>query len=297
MRFGSFSRVLGLLLFAAYGSLAAHAYDSIVVFGDSYNDVGNIYTATGGLYPPAPYYQGRFSNGPIWLDHLASDWGLPLKPSLQGGTDFATGGAQLLQATNDQGLTIPSIEDQVAAYLIATKGKADPNALYVIEGGGNDILDTTSPSAELGPQIAAALIGIVQTLEAAGAKSFLVPQMINVGLLPAARLTGGQPFVDFAKNTSTTVNAILAKKLPLEAQNPGVKVFSVPVFQTFNSVKNASTHFGFFYVTHPCVVVENLKVVSECRYPYNTLWWDAEHPSEFGHAFFALLAEAAVANQ
>jgi phospholipase/lecithinase/hemolysin len=297
MRLRSFSRVLGLLFFAAYGSLAAHAYDSIVVFGDSYNDVGNIYTATGGLYPPAPYYEGRFSNGPIWLDHIAADWGLTLKPSLLGGTDFATGGAELLQSNLDQGLTIPSIEDQVGAYLIATKGKADPNALYVIEGGGNDILDASPSAKTLGPDIAAALLGIVQTLEAAGAKSFLVPQMIDVGQLPAARLTGGQPFVDFASDTSIEVNRILAVKLPLEAKNPGVKIFSVPVYQTFLGIKTASTHFGFFYVTNPCIVLDGFTVVSECKFPYNNLWWDDEHPTEFGHAFFAVLAEAAVSNQ
>jgi hypothetical protein len=38
-------------------------------------------------------------------------------------------------------------------------------------------------------------------------------------------------------------------------------------------------------------------VVSECKFPYNNLWWDDEHPTEFGHAFFAVLAEAAVSNQ
>jgi phospholipase/lecithinase/hemolysin len=53
-----------------------------------------------------------------------------------GGTDFAVGGAELLQpVTLVPGLTIPSIEDQVAYYLAINGGHADPNALYVIEGG------------------------------------------------------------------------------------------------------------------------------------------------------------------
>lgn len=72
------------LMFAA--AIAAHAgspkFDALVVFGDSYCDVGNLFLATGGAEPVAPYYNGRFSNGPIWLDHVAGFLGVPLQPSL-----------------------------------------------------------------------------------------------------------------------------------------------------------------------------------------------------------------------
>jgi outer membrane lipase/esterase len=284
-----------MIVLVAFGSMKALAYDSIVVFGDSYNDVGNIYTATSHLYPPKPYYDGRFSNGPIWIEHIASDWGLPIKPSLLGGTDFATGGAQLLQSTVDQGLTIPSIEDQVAAYLIATKGKADPHALYVIEGGGNDILDTTTFSSKLGCDIATALFGIVETLQAAGAKSFLVPDMIDIGQLPAAAF-GGPSFVKFASDTTIEVNKELGSKLDALSHHSSVEIIRVPVFSTFLAVANATTHFGFTNVVTPCTVLDGLTVVGECVDRDHHLWWDAEHPTEFGHAFFAVLVEGQVAN-
>jgi hypothetical protein len=43
----------------------------------------------------------------------------------------------------------------VELYLSQHGGKADPNALYILEGGGNDILDTTNHSPEtLGLHIA-----------------------------------------------------------------------------------------------------------------------------------------------
>ena len=80
-------------------SIAAHAaassFDAIYVFGDSYSDVGNIFIATGGAKPAPPYYKGRFSNGPIWIDHLAGAYGLTVTPSLKGGTDYAFGGAEV----------------------------------------------------------------------------------------------------------------------------------------------------------------------------------------------------------
>ena len=92
----SFSSLM-MTAFFGLASMAAQAatpsYDNLYVFGDSYCDVGNIFTATGGAEPAAPYYNGRFSNGPIWLDHVAGFLGVPFKASLLGGTDYAFGGA------------------------------------------------------------------------------------------------------------------------------------------------------------------------------------------------------------
>ena len=79
---------------AALGLLAgpisgwAGGVDALYAFGDSLSDVGNIFAATGGVGPGAPYANGQFSNGPVWVQDLAGDLGLaPLKPSLAGGTD------------------------------------------------------------------------------------------------------------------------------------------------------------------------------------------------------------------
>ena len=72
----------------------ASSFDAIYAFGDSLSDVGNIFTASGGVAPAAPYANGQFSNGPVWVQDLAAGLGLaPLKPSLLGGTDYAFGGA------------------------------------------------------------------------------------------------------------------------------------------------------------------------------------------------------------
>jgi len=52
------------------GSATAQDYDRLVVFGDSLSDNGNLFLATGGAQPPAPYYQGRFSSGPVFTELL-----------------------------------------------------------------------------------------------------------------------------------------------------------------------------------------------------------------------------------
>lgn len=283
--------IFALLVFLALASASARAYDAIVVFGDSYNDVGNIYLATsklGSPYPPAPYYQGRFSNGPIWIEHIARDWGLPLSPSLAGGTDYAFGGAEMLQDVTEAGGAIPSVPHQVAAYLVAHGGKADPRTLYVIEGGGNDILASLTPggsaSAALSTNIATSIAGIVQALTAAGGRNFLVPDFLDIGLLPEAAVNPTQ-----ASEESVAVNKALDAAF---ASTPvGVAIYRLDVFQTFLAVAGTSTHFGFTNVVTPCLSGKTV-----CADPAHTLWWDAEHPTTFGHAFLAVLVESRLYN-
>src|SRR3984885_9413160 len=117
MRKSAWIPFMGVLFrLASMGAQAqTRSYDALYVFGDSYCDVGNLFLATGGAEPAAPYYSGRFSNGPIWLDHVAGFLGVPLKPSALGGTDYAFGGAWVTQPLSVTG--VPSVPQQVGLYL------------------------------------------------------------------------------------------------------------------------------------------------------------------------------------
>lgn len=262
-------------------------YDNLYVFGDSYCDVGNIYAATGHAVPAAPYYNGRFSNGPIWLDHVAGFLGLPLKPALLGGTDYAFGGAW---ATAPQPLGsgfIPSVPQQVGLYLQQHGGKADPNALYIIEGGGNDIVNTSTGSPEtLGYEIALNLAASEQMLRQAGARHFVIPNLFNVGLLPVA--SSKEPF---AMAASEAANKNLQQFLAPEEKIAGVYILRMDVFSLFGAIQTAPTHFGFTDITDPCITTV------ECADPDHTLFWDSFHPTVFGHAFFAVTLENALSQR
>ena len=69
------------------------------VFGDSLSDTGNVFLAAGAGAPPV-YFNGRFSNGPVWHEYLTGNT-LALSPFLTGivgdasnGINFAHGGAR-----------------------------------------------------------------------------------------------------------------------------------------------------------------------------------------------------------
>ena len=80
---------------ASLGCASAPAYTHLFAFGDSLSDAGNLYIADGGTLPVSPYSAGHFSNGPTWVEDLSEKLGLgTLTPSLEGGNDFAFGGAQ-----------------------------------------------------------------------------------------------------------------------------------------------------------------------------------------------------------
>ena len=107
--------ILGISLGAAIlmTSVSAGAMP-IVAFGDSLSDTGNVSILTGGALPPAPYYfEGRFSNGPIWLDQLGAALDGAVDPVLGGGTNFAFGAARVTAAP-----LVPSLRAQTNAFLI-----------------------------------------------------------------------------------------------------------------------------------------------------------------------------------
>ncbi len=291
MSIRSLACVLAVVLLA-FQPIAANAttpiYDAIYVFGDSYCDVGNIFIATGGAKPPSPpYFNGRFSNGPIWVDHVASARNLPIAPSLAGGTDYCFGGAHVTGPVSTPQGTIPSVPQQVALYLSQHGGKADPKALYIIEGGGNDIVDANgigSPQ-QLGFEIALGISASELLLRRAGAKNFLIPDLLDIAILPVAR-----PNAAFAHQATLAANKSLNDLLFVEQLLQGLRIRRLNIYSLFQSVVNDATHFGFTNITTPCFDGVHLP----CADPDHTLFWDDIHPTVFGHSFFAVLTEGAL---
>ena len=131
---------------------AGAAFDGLYVFGDSLSDVGNVQTVTSGLAPlvaptPGPYYfNGRYSNGPNFVESLSERLGLgPVRPSVLGGNDYAYGGALATGTPPPASVVVQDVDDQVSQYL-AAHPVGSPSALYVVYAGSNDLI--TNPSGD-----------------------------------------------------------------------------------------------------------------------------------------------------
>ncbi len=181
-----------LVASAAAAPAFAAQYSQLFEFGDSLVDAGNLQAALLAAGQPSPtpaaagYYQGRFTNGFTAADYVSQALtGAPAQASLLGGTDYAFGGA--LATTN--GDAIPDLGAQVGLYAFVSGGTADPNALYLINAGGNDAFARIfgAPGAPTAQAVANAIASNVATLAALGARSILVDNVGDVGATPLAQ--------------------------------------------------------------------------------------------------------------
>lgn len=193
---------LGLIAAPSVAATAPGAYSSLYVFGDSLVDAGNIATLTGGAVPNRAlgYFDGRFTNGYDYVDYINYElFGSATKASLKGGNNFAFGGARVVTDTTD---VIPDINPQVAQYH-AARGAADPDALYILNAGGNDIfalgrfaagntgvLQPFSNPADYITAIVDQYAGAVQTLNDLGARNILITGIPNADVPVALQIEG-----------------------------------------------------------------------------------------------------------
>jgi phospholipase/lecithinase/hemolysin len=131
----------GLFLFSVLLPIRAWAasFSQIYVFGDSLSDPGNDFNLSGS--PPPPYFNGRFSNGPNWIDYLSQDLGLNPTPYTKlgvggviptQGINFAFGGATTGTA-NTISTLLPALQQQVGLFQNFTQTYTPAaDALYIV---------------------------------------------------------------------------------------------------------------------------------------------------------------------
>jgi outer membrane lipase/esterase len=196
-------RHTGLFAAALVASLTSHAADfnQFIAFGDStldsgyfrYNPTGNAGLDQAIKTAVAAGAKGGFA-GPGTMDStlLAERFGLSAAPFGNGGTNFANGGAQTVSDVPGNVATI----DQIKHYLTSVNGVANPRGLYIVSTGNNDLIRVQKQGAAwitANPDhldgVAAALAPEVAALQAAGARTIVVP---NSYIFAALAGPGGQ---------------------------------------------------------------------------------------------------------
>ena len=242
-------------------------FDNLVIFGDSLSDVGNVYARDN--FPPSPYWVGRFSNGPVWIEQLAAGLGMPAPtPSKLGGNNFAWGGAQ-----TGTGLSpVPNVGTQVGLYLQANLNTASPTTLYVLWAGANDFFTgQTDPGVPAGNVVTA-----VSTLQDAGASYFLVLNLPALGSTPKYLNTLES---DAATAYSQGFNADLATGLAGLDTN-GKTILLHDVYSDFTHILGDPSQFGLQNTTDRAIT----PTVTD---PSLYLFWDDVHPTTVGHGIVA----------
>ncbi|MBD1910813.1 MULTISPECIES: SGNH/GDSL hydrolase family protein [unclassified Leptolyngbya] len=246
--------------------------NEIIAFGDSLSDVGQVFQSSGGLYPPdPPYFHGRYSNGQVWVEYLASDLDLADNQT----QNFAWGGATT-QGGGDS--PVPGLRQQVSTFTQAQQ-RLNPNALYVVWAGANDYLQgQTNVSVPVENVMEA-----IASLSDREARNFLVANLPDLGRLPATRSNGRA--ADLTALTQVHNQRLEQRIQQLKEQQPDLDIVLLDVFSLYNEAIANPDQFGLANVTGTC-----LSGMRSCANPSQFLFWDGIHPSTAGHQ---LVAEAA----
>jgi phospholipase/lecithinase/hemolysin len=273
---------LALALSSMPAVVLADSFNSVVVYGDSLSDNGNLFLATG--QPGTPYFDGRRSNGPVAVEQLATALGVPLHDfawigATTGIGNFADGGTP----TSFGAFSLPGMQTELAS----TAGLLGPflsSGLFVVWGGPNDFLSPSPldsfPSGVIARGVSD-LVGIVTALQGLGAKHILVPGMPDLGLTPFIEGEGPGVAAEFSAITDA-FNAELRASLP-----SGALYFDTATL--LRQMVFDPSAFGFTDVTDPC-----FNGVTVCAHPDQYLFWDTFHPTTATDSFVAKAFEAAV---
>jgi outer membrane lipase/esterase len=297
------------------------------------SDSGNLFLASPSLnflpikpVPGAPYFQGRASNGPVAVELLAQKLGFNLTPSESGGNNFAYGGArtdthvfEALFPGVDVSFDVLAQQNSLfAAVNPADPANAalDPNALYVVFVGANNLQDAVRAALSdpaNAPAVAQAAVAnavgdlgtVLGGLSAHGARNFLVPNAPNLTLVP--RITEqlallppaqAQQVRQIATGATVGFNTALDALLASFA-NPNMIDFDL--FGLLQQVVATPAAFGLTNVTQRCYTGDDLlftgalidptkprgidptKQGTVCATPDDYLFWDGIHPTATMH--------------
>ena len=255
-------------------------YTSIIVFGDSLSDVGNDYCETAQLAPREPYSAGRFSNGDLWIQHVAAHFGLPMVASRAGGTNYAAGGAGT--GTGQNAIAgLPFIENMRTQLTMYT-GTPKDTELFAIWGGANDIFDDLNGDKDITPEeMATNVVLVIIDLYERGARNFVVLNLPTFGSLPRYRGTAQEAA---ATGLSDRFNVSLKDWLDRLEGLDGLKIIRVDAAAFFAD-----------RIAHPPPDLTN---TTDAAWTGNYLgldgtlaanpdayvFWDQIHPSRISHA-------------
>jgi phospholipase/lecithinase/hemolysin len=246
---------------------ASPPFSEIVVFGDSLSDTGNFFLASNGEVAGPPYFEGRFSNGPTWVEVLAGRLGLPAPtPSIVGGTNYAWGGAE----TGD-GLSFfgsPNVALQIESF-VTDRGGFRGDELVVVAAGVNDLVW----QPPVGPgEIVSNLRQDIASLAGAGARTFLV---------------ANSPIVN---RKALTFNELLDKELYKLERTLGVTILRLDMAGVEARILLRPTDYGITDITDPACpdcgigIPEPDATETLVPSPDTYFFWDSIHRTRVVHA-------------
>lgn len=315
---------------------AATTIDKIILFGDSLSDNGNLFDISSKahniipLIPVVPknppYFQGRFTNGKVWIEHLSTSLHVELE-------DYAYGGAWIESVYDSHHLVPLDLDSQISLYRIHAAFDQDKtNHLYVVWAGANDYVHDRPDIEEATTRAVNILKSNLDTLIYLGAKHFFVPTIPNLSLVPEVREKGPDYMKRQQAMSKLHNQKLLAMLTEEQAAHPDLHITVMDVSGVLEEVVKDPAKYNIKNTKDACYggsymfrvqqnhllhtaeiqaakqydldLIQNPELhaayitgilaengVEPCAEPDEYLFWDQIHPTRVIHSVMAILAE------
>ncbi|KII86154.1 carbohydrate esterase family 16 protein [Plicaturopsis crispa FD-325 SS-3] len=250
--------------------LNLNAYKTIVSFGDSYTD-GGIQNGSAlrppVLTPPSSLAGNRSTNGPVWIEGIASDIGARLM-------DYAVPGACTDLSLWPSNPTRVDFLGQVNTF-VTQDNKLDPNTtLYTIFFGINDY-EASKIDGDHMPQAAQAILNQISILSSAptNARAFLITDVYGRGAHSAAGEAYKQSIFDGLHAFHTNASRL--------------DVAFADFARIWDGVLDGPPGYEAFGYTSTDNCVQGATIDPECDDPEHYFYWIPRHPSKETHRIMA----------
>ncbi|KAG0302358.1 hypothetical protein BGZ98_007585 [Dissophora globulifera] len=276
--------------FASPSNCKSPSFKNLVVFGDSFSDTGNVYKLSNKAWPLSFYDHGRFSNGPIWTEHVARVKKYRL---INYAYAAATSDSTLVQGYSgaDSTLAVPGFTQQIDSYAVKSNLKDAANSLFLVNFQGNDFFFNAAldPATVLGK-----LHEGIDRLVTLGAKNILLVENIDYGAIPyfntnatLAGLFGSiastqqKDYITLESALATKYGAPATKSHPFSQCHSSaakVNIGYLHLGEVFQHLQEPSQlkRLGITDVIHGCVSNDYKQV---CKDASKYFYWDAFHPT------------------
>ena len=287
----------GLVLPQEQAAAAVSHFDNLVVYGDSLSDSGNVFLLSQGQGPdPAHYWQGRWSNGMVWSEDLASlmglSHGLLLSQIMMAQAQAPVFGSLFFNnafggAETGSGAELPVVDflDQVN-QAVAAQVQIPQNTLVAVWIGANDFLNADLSTQEkvaavIGNAVTNIVTGLTRLTDNMGATNIAVFDLPDLGATP--RNNGTPQGAAQGRALSQAFNNALGQAIGgFAAAHPGVNIYPISSFNLFDKALAQPGLYGFTNNTD-AALLEGATFNSAQGY----IFWDTIHPTAQTHRLLA----------
>ncbi|CAG8694547.1 Carbohydrate Esterase Family 16 protein [Gigaspora rosea] len=279
----SFLLVLGFIIATIVSIVNFREKDwlkfNIVAFGDSLTDNGNQWRSTDGAMPSANlYYQGRWSDGPIWVDFVESTLAAKLIDKAFGG---ATTNKSLISQCYFDNINMPSVQEQIE-NILPNVSSFPPQTTFAIWTGFCDYMTIFERNLTITSEdIVSSIHNSIILLTSTGARKFLLLNMPPINRAPQ--------YINYT-NITILQNLIEAHNILLNQTVNDIRKtnrIQAGVFDVWGLIESFTQNpqqYGFSNVIDSCIQHNSNNT---CQNPDKYLWWDAIHPTTKVHSLLA----------